>query len=388
MNGRKGLFVFGAGVVATLGLIASAGAGCQNSGSGTGGNASGNGGNTTQGTATNSGPGGNAGGNGSMSTSTISGSNTGGSTSAGMGGSAACSADSAHTITEIAKGADNGGLGKGIPVKVTGAVAMSHKFLVSQSKSTGSCLWGVFLSEPGIATTAPFSGVLAASYGTDAVTNEAGSAFCPVPPLDPAGDAFPDDVAPGDVLDVIGKTDAYAPTACGTMGNPAATPQVQLSQVCQATKMGTAAVPALATLSLSDATKLATGDGPTSEKWAGVKVQMGAQTATPVNACSCATPPPNCMASLTDCFGNITLAGSNLEITDKIYYQGLLSKSFMKTCHAGPDYTDPAQAFTNVQGFISLDFCTWEIYPNDKCTDLSPGGADCPCTDCTNSQCH
>ena len=236
MNGRKGLFVFGAGVVGTLVLVASVGAGCQSSGTGTGGNASGNGGDTTQGTATNSGPGGN-GGNGSMSTSTLSGT-AGGTPSASSRAMTLCTSDMNATIDQVAT--YNGDLGTGVHVKVVGAVAMSHKFLVSQSKSTGSCLWGVFLSAPGLTTTAANTGILAVSYGTDAVTNEAGSAFCPVPPLDPAGDMFPDDVAPGDVLDVIGKTDAYAPSACGTMGNPAATPQVQLSSVCQVTKTGTA----------------------------------------------------------------------------------------------------------------------------------------------------
>jgi hypothetical protein len=285
------------------------------------------------------------------------------------------------TIDQVAKGMNNGGLGTGIKVKVSGAIAMSHKFLVSQSKTTGSCLWGVFLSMPGISTTAAYSGVLAVSYGTDAVTNEAGSAYCPVPPLDPAGDAFPDDVQPGDVLDVIGKTDAYAPSSCGMPPNPAANPQVQLSNVCSATKMGTAAVPAPATSGF-DLMKIVGNDATEVAKWSGVKIDIGSATTVPQNACSCSTPPPNCMASLTDCYGNMYLAGSNLEITDKIYYQGLLSKSFMKTCHEGPTYATPTVAFTDVQGFISLDFCTWEIFPNDKCSDLTPGGTDCPCTDC------
>jgi hypothetical protein len=391
MNGRKGLFVFGAGVAGTLCLIASAGAGCQNSGSGSGGNGTANGGNTTQGTATNSGPGGN-GGNGSMSTSTISGSNTGGSTSASTGTMSTCTSDMDATIDQIAKGADNGGLGTGIHVKVTGAIAMSHKFLVSKSSSTGSCLWGVFLSMPGIDTTAAFSGVLAVSYGTDAVTNDAGKSFCPVPPLDPAGDAFPDDVAPGDVLDVIGKTDAF-PSATHMLAGctPQPAPQVQLANVCSAKKTTTAAVPKSAKTGF-DVAKLGSGDASELAKWSGVKIELDNVTsgAPPCAEMSC-TPPPNCSAGVAGCFGDIVLSGSNITVADKIYYQGLLRGApFNKTCHNNPNYAAGPVTFTSVSGFMSDDFCNYALFPDSKCDDIVPQAPavdiDCAmvggCTDC------
>src|SRR5262249_3366935 len=151
----------------------------------------------------------------------------------------------------------------------------SHKYLVSQSKTTGSCLWGVFLSMPGISTTAPFSGVLAVSYGTDAVTNDAGKSFCPVPPLDPAGDAFPDDIAPGDVIDVIGKTDASPSPAHMLPGcPPRPAPKVQLANVCSATKTShTNSLPAAATSGF-DLSKIAGGDAAEIAKWSGVKIQV------------------------------------------------------------------------------------------------------------------
>ena len=105
----------------------------------------------------------------------------------------------------------------GVYVKLTNVVAMSGKFLVSKSKSSGSCLWGVFVSESGITTTGPNTGILVVNNGTPATASgDAGTAYCPVPQAGmPAGDLFPDDTAPGDLFDIVGEATSYVPSTCG-----------------------------------------------------------------------------------------------------------------------------------------------------------------------------
>src|SRR5690606_20272872 len=100
----------------------------------------------------------------------------------------------------------------GVDQKVTlkDVVAMSHKFLVSKSKNTGSCLWGVFVSAPGLTDTAANTGMIILSYGTDASIPEGETvAYCPKLGQDPTGDQIPDDVAPGDVLTVTGTNQVF-----------------------------------------------------------------------------------------------------------------------------------------------------------------------------------
>jgi hypothetical protein len=399
MDRRKGLYFFGVGAIATALTVGSGSVGCQSDSTGTGGSSEGT---TTSNpetttTTTNSGsPTTSTTSTASLtttttttttttSTSTSSSPTSSTGTASGTGGSAGCVSDQDAMISDVAKGANFGGLGAGIKVQVANAVVTSPKFLVSQSSTSGSCLWGIYLSAPGAAAE-QFGGVLALSYGTPAMTHttsDGGTSapFCPTIPLDPAGDAFPDDLAPGDVVTVIGKTDIFPDMA---------PQQVQLSNVCSVTVVSRGgAVPTPATLSASDASLIAGGDAMTTAKWAGVRVEMDNPVSAGTQNCGCPPPSPNTcgMPSTVDGCGSLYLTAMNaqLQVTDKIYYQGLL-KSLGKTCHEGPLYTDPTMGFTKVVGTIGLDYDTWAIYPNNKCTDLAPGDADCMaaggCTDC------
>ncbi len=112
----------------------------------------------------------------------------------------------AATVVDVTTGK----VGPGVAITLTGVVAMSRKFLVSQSKSSGSCLWGVFISDK-VAETAPSTGILALSYGMNASIPAGGTdAVCPT-----GTDAFPNDTKLGDVLTIGGKSDAYIPSTCG-----------------------------------------------------------------------------------------------------------------------------------------------------------------------------
>src|SRR5687767_2827952 len=54
-------------------------------------------------------------------------------------------------------------------VRVKGLVATSKKFLVSQSKSSGSCLWGFYATTPGD-TTQEYGSIQVVAYGDKAVS--------------------------------------------------------------------------------------------------------------------------------------------------------------------------------------------------------------------------
>jgi hypothetical protein len=301
------------------------------------------------------------------SASTTSSSSSSG-TGASEGGAAAL-----VTIEQITNPMATGYVGPSTPVQVQGVVATSIKVLVSHSKTSGSCLWGVFVSAPGLTEATANSGVLAVSFGTPAVAGDAGgTAYCPtIQAGQPAGDAFPDDVAPGDVLDIVGTTDAYIPAACtaGDAGLGASmVPAIQLSKVTSVTRTSRgAAVPAPHVLTQSDLSTLAAGSDPTwLDAWNGVLV-----TAENVTAQSQA-------GALTDQYGHMLLAeGTNgIEVGDLLYYVGYVKNT--DACYSGPSFsTPPPINFTSITGFVYLDYCNWGLVPRDKCNDLQPPSDDC-----------
>ena len=128
----------------TLALVAASGSGCQSNSSGGGG--------TGTGGVTNTNPTDTSTTNNTTTTDTDTDTGTGGTTgttttpTTGTGGSG----PQVVTIQDITTNV----VGPKVAVTVKGVVAMSHKFLVSQSKSTNSCLWGIFASAPGLSETA------------------------------------------------------------------------------------------------------------------------------------------------------------------------------------------------------------------------------------------
>jgi hypothetical protein len=335
---HAGLTLFAASVLGTAVLIVS-GAGCQSDPGG----------------------GGTTGGDGGGSSGATTGVNTGGSTAATMStgtdattgtGPVNCEGPDA-TIHDITTNV----IGPGVKVSLTGVVAMSQKFLTYKSNSTGSCLWGVFVSAPGLATTAENTGLLVVSYGFDAVTNDAGQAYCPKLGQEPAGDMIPDDVAPGDVLDFVGTTSYYVPSTCGEEPGESTIGQFQI-QACSGVKTGTAAVPAAAVVDPADLSDAANKDF--HDKWGGVKVRI--ENVTPAEA------------PVVGMYGIITLTEGGLLVPDEIYYRGYAQAQ--NKCHAGPVFAD-GTIFASIEGFSYRDYCTWVLEPNDKCADFDPPSEDC-----------
>ncbi len=276
----------------------------------------------------------------------------------GVGGIAGCEGPEA-TVADITTGQ----FGLGSKVSVNGVVAMSHKWLVSHSKSTDNCLWGVFVSAPGLTETAPNSGMLILSYGTKASIPEGGTvAYCPRLGQDPAGDQIPDNVEPGDVLDVVGVVARFPdPPSCMAPDPPNQVGMLQLGQVCKAQIVGQATPP---TPRVVPAGEIASLTSPTDQafhdQWGGVKLRIEDVGVTPE------------AGAVVGMYGIIHLA-NGVEVGDKIYYRGYSQN----ICHEGPVFSDPTMTFDRVDGFHYLNWCTWGLQTNDKCADLSPQSEDC-----------
>lgn len=295
---------------------------------------------------------------GNMSTT---GSNTMSSTGTGQVG---CNGDE-HTVQDISDGT----IGPGIKITVKGAVAMSEKFLVAGTgKNPTSCLWGVFISAPGLTETGPNTGVIALSYGNEPsipAGSTDGIAYCPKQEPGLPGDKFPDDTKPGDVLDLVGVTAVFPKdfTNCDTAkGDPAQTvPMRQLTQVCSVTKTGTATPPAPHKLTADEISKLAsTTDTAFHDQWGGVQVQLDNAVVEPQMGASVGT--------------DFKLhVQSGIEISNKPTFRAYKQD----TCHGGFHYPAPPLTLTKVVGFHYLNFCDWEIAVGDKCGGMVPPSNEC-----------
>ena len=382
---RNGKMMF-LGMSAITGMLAvwSSLAGCQSDTTSSSGDTTSGGGGKPSSTSTgeNTG-GGNTTSTASSMTTTTTGSSQGSSmgSSKGTGGAPPMAA----TITDVTTKK----VGLGIDVTLKGVVAMSQKFLVSKG-SSGSCLWGVFVSEPNLTETKASSGIIVLSYGINAsITGDSGTAFCPRLGIDTnLGDAIPDDIAPGQVIDVTGETAYFLLPQCGTQPGGSTVSQYQIAKVPVGgiTRKTTdkVAIPAPHKMTPAEIAKLSSStDKAFHDLWGNVKVEITNVISEPQDN---GTPVPG----ITDKFGHILVhdvanaaptAADKVQVGDKIYYRGYAKKQ--NFCYNGPIYPVATTTFTAMEGFNYLDFCTWNVQPNDKCADLAPPSPDA--MDCNNS---
>jgi hypothetical protein len=252
-------------------------------------------------------------------------------------------APKAGSLVELqAPGANQAKVGDG--VKLTGVVATSRKFGVSLSGNVGGgCLWGVFVADKND-TFKPYSGQLVTSYGDKAIAGEGGRPTCPR-----GTDLIPNDIRPGDVIDLTAKVGEYAPTTCADL-SPSKGPQ--LVDTCAFTKTGTTTpvgpetVPAEQLLNKS----------PDLRKWLNGLVRVADVTA------DTATQPNEPEAGRT--FGDFQLSGSGLKITNKLW--------------GGFATVAKGQVFSEIAGISNLDFCTYSLSPVN-CADMkATSGEVCP----------
>ncbi len=252
------------------------------------------------------------------------------------GGASVCMEGKATTVKDIATGV----VGADQAVKFS-AVATTPAMLVYSSKSSGSCLWGVFVKDP-----AADYGTMIVSYGDKATTDaDGGAGACP----DVSTSGLLDGVVPGDVLEITAKTDAYAPSSC-----TGAAPQVQIvifqdQKSCAMTKTGSGAAPA--PVKVTDLAGIKAGKG----DFQGLLVEINDVTAEDWPDAGAVGP-----------YGKIKLSGSGLEIHDSFYYKAKGAPQFCS-----------AQHFNKITGIVHLDYCDWVIQPLDPTTDFDPPSPQC-----------
>jgi len=81
-----------------------------------------------------------------------------------------------------------------------------------------------------------------------------------------------------------------------------------------------------------------------------------------------------------DGFGNFFLKGSNVQVGDKLYYQGYRG-SLSRRARLQPGGRGGIH-FDHLDAFSMLDFCTWALEPNDKVPRLRADPDDCTAATC------
>jgi hypothetical protein len=275
-------------------------------------------------------------------------------------------------------------IASGVQVKLAGVVATSRKFLFSKGSASGSCIWGVFVSAPGLAEAAPHTGLLLLDYADSAVIGDGGAqAFCPQLGVDPIGDQIPDDTQPGDVLDAIGTVANSIQPQCAADPSATTVPEHQLAQLTTVVKIATAVPPAAHTLTPAElAAIVSQNDALVIGAWAGARIALPGVTSTPqLNGAG--------VEQITDPFGKMHVhdaalpsptPADDLGVGEKIYFRPFMLNG--NPCAGAPKYDDPKTTFAKMQGVLHLDFCRWDLEPNDKCNELDPPSLDCSLPGC------
>jgi hypothetical protein len=263
-------------------------------------------------------------------------------------------------------------------LRLKGVVATSRKFLVSPSQS--GCLWGVFVTAPG-ASVVEYGSIQLVSKGAPPETTADGKTVCKTD--QESSGMIPNEIQPGDTLDVSGFLDEFLLKQCGqpSTQNPAVNNprpdagQRQIKDISCLTKIGSGAVPAPAPIS-DVATLNAIAQGKNTDdllyKWSGALVQI----TVPLTSKQV----PETGAKYFNCsavsgFGDINFEETELTVGNGVYYNDL-------SC-AGPrdnnkryDFQQPT-TFTSITGIVALDFCTWQVSTRSRCDDILPKSPTC-----------
>lgn len=241
----------------------------------------------------------------------------------------------------------------GVAVSLTELVASSQKFLVSEAKS-GSCLWGAFAAAP--ERVGAGSGLFLVSFGA---AHEAGV------PCASGTDGLPDDLAPGDRLDVQGFLSEYAPSDCA--GATVAQPQLRIEAACPVLRVGVGSAPAAELITPALADQLAAGRDPKLLRdYAGALVEL--------ESVSALQDPDDGDAVFP--FGAVRLVETALELRSRLYYFDL-SEGGPRSATKATAFAFPTH-FERARGVVFLDYCTWGLGPRDRCADLTPSSNGCP----------
>lgn len=248
--------------------------------------------------------------------------------------------------------AHSGQVRPGIAVSLGELVATSQKFLVSEAKS-GSCLWGAFAA--GAGKTGAGSGLFLVSFGAE---HEPGQA------CQSGSDGLPDDLAPGDRLQVQGFLSDYVPGGCaeGTVAQA----QLRVDAACPARRVGSGPEPEAERIDPAVADALAAGRDPELLRaYGGALVELEGVAARQDPDDGDAVFP----------FGVMRLVETALELHSRIYYFDL-DEGGPRAVSKAPSFPFPTQ-LERVRGVVFLDYCTWALGPRDRCLDSVPASDGC-----------
>ena len=253
---------------------------------------------------------------------------------------------------------------------------MSRKYFVSKG-SSGSCLWGLYVSEPSLAETKPSSGIRVLSYGLNAaIPPGGGAAVCPALGQGVTGDQIPDDTKPGDVLDVMGESAYFispqCPSAMG-LGEP------QVAKATSVVKTGTAPVPASHVMSAADLAELvSSGDPAFQSQWLSVKIRIEDVVSEPRSTAQ--------GMAIVDMLGNLLVHSTSIPVpsaADKLQVATRMFAIFVQApsfCAGLPTYANLTTAFSAIEGIGAYGppgSCGWALQPASRCLDFTPPSDDC-----------
>lgn len=321
---------------------------------GTGGGTSGKGGSGAKGGTGGSGGGGGdeAGGNGA-----------GGSSDDPCGGTEA-------TLFQINDAASEGAIKPNQRVKVAGIVVTSHKFLASAS----SCLWAVTATMPGD-DVQEYGSIQVVAKGNPALIGQDDKPG-PCPMGEGEAGPIPNDIKPGDVIDVTAFAAEFVQQSCDGTKNPKpAVGQKQLE--INTTKIGNEcfvrtpgdAVPAAHAFTAAEATAFAEGKNADNinSKWSGALISLTGPL-TPKQSDKTADYIPATAA--VSKFGDMLLNETTLAINNNVVYSDVTGTgpkdSAKRVCW--PLTT----TFDNITGLGLIDFCTFSLSLRTVTGDVTP----------------
>jgi hypothetical protein len=298
------------------------------------------------------------------------GAGTAGVPNAGNGGSAGADDALEATLAQINNPNDPQPVPLNARVRVRGLVATTKKYLVTQSKS-GSCLWGFFATTPG-ATTQEYGSIQVIAYGDEASNvglgggsgagGSSGAVRCPTAP-EKAG-PIPQDIKPGDLVDVVGYNDSFIPpgdNGCGNGTNPVLAEGQRQLENATVTLVGTGAVPAPKEFTTKEELDLLSNSTVANElfsKWGGGLVKLSGSFS--IDPAKFPPSPPAGTANCAAPFGDLIFTETTLVANNNILFGDLSGGGPRDSATKRLPHTKDT-VFTSITGVYTPDFCTWAV---------------------------
>lgn len=266
-------------------------------------------------------------------------------------------------------------IAKNTKVKIKGIVATSHKFLASAK----TCLWAFTATTAGDETI-EYGSIQVVAKGKPALIKDDGTTGdCP---LAEAGGPIPDDLKPGDIVDLTAYADEFVATTCNAAPNtPPSLGQRQLQvnttnipDSCFTRTPGDA-VPAphvFATTEEMTAFAAGTNADDINAKWGAALITLQGPIKPKQSDKTDDYPTTDSAVSK---YGDMLLTGTSLAVNNNVLYQDVTGTGpkDSKKRTSWPLTTE----FSSITGVGVIDFCTWSLSLRSQCGDATPNPTEC-----------